>query len=74
MKIGEYKKETETYLNQFMKKNVIAKGEVWEQHELKELMEGFLKKMTKKPKPKKMSKSDRDVGNFLRDKGMLTKR
>ena len=41
MKIREYKEVTENFLKKFMEKNKISRGEIWEQHELKTLMEDY---------------------------------
>ena len=43
MEIREFDIKTEEFLKIFMEKNGISKGEVWEQHELKALMEEYHK-------------------------------
>ncbi len=42
MKVEKAMPITEKFLKEFMKKNKLSRGEVWEQHELKALMEGYL--------------------------------
>jgi len=43
MKIGKYLKRTKEFLKKFMKRNGLSRGEVWEEHELLELMEQYYK-------------------------------